>query len=155
MAEDQRGISKPRGRPFPKGASGNTKGRPKDLLPSIKDLAPKEKRLDAQALKNMIIDHFGKKSEELADILTDPDAPALSKIIAKGITMAFEDGHMDKAEYLFRRAYGAVPQQLKVTASIKGLSAEEKIARGKEAIAFIEATRLEESKTIEGEIISE
>lgn len=131
-----------------KGQVLNPKGRGPTPLTAVNG-----ERITGQCLKELIIKHFGMNSEAIANVLTDPNANALCKIIAKTITMAYEEGHIDKAEYLFRRAYGAVPQQVKTTITTKGLTPEQKLEAGRRALAFLEAKQIEETKTIEAEVM--
>ncbi len=143
---------------FKKGQVANPRGRPKNALglPAIKDLLKARANLSASDLKSTIISHLAMSEEQISDVLTNDAEPVMNKIIARAITMALgPEGHTDKAEFLLRRAYGAVPQQVKVTATTKGMTVEQKLEAGRQAIAYLEAKRLEESKTIEGEVVSE
>lgn len=75
MAPAKKPKAKPRGRPFPKGVSGNKSGRPR--------LSPEQRqaRVDAQA----IIDaHTPDAAWQLVDTLLDEDQPTSARNLAAG-----------------------------------------------------------------------
>jgi len=81
---------KPRGRPWPKGVSGNPGGRPKEVG-HVRELARQ---------------HTETAIRTLVEIATDPGQPGRARVAA--------------AEAILDRAWGRPPQALEVDAAIKG-----------------------------------
>lgn len=88
--EQQPRKGKPRGRPWPKGVSGNPGGRPREVG-HVRELARQ---------------HTETAIKTLVEIATDPGQPGRARVAA--------------AEALLNRAWGKPPQALDVEANIRG-----------------------------------
>lgn len=82
--------AKPRGRPWPKGVSGNPGGRPREVG-HVRELARQ---------------HTEEAIRTLVEIATDPSQPGRARVAA--------------AEAILDRAWGRPPQALELDAEIKG-----------------------------------
>jgi len=87
MAANSKSTAKPRGRgkPFPKGVSGNPKGRPKD----------------GESWAGVFKDLANKTAEELADMFGDNDLGRTYKRFPKGVQMKYLVGGRVLAALMF------------------------------------------------------
>lgn len=121
------------------GQSGNPLGRP-PLPADLKNV----KEFDGHQLKRLIAKHLSCNLESLSSILSNPDARSIDILIAKTLMVCLESGNIEKAEFLFRRSFGSVTENVKLGVKQLGdKSPEERMAAGRAAIAFLESQRAE------------
>lgn len=84
---------------FKPGQSGNPNGRPKtppDLLAA--------RNFSREELERAVLQIVWAKEDAVADVLLDPDAPMITRIVARLTTNAFVTGDVKTAAFLFDRA---------------------------------------------------
>jgi hypothetical protein len=118
-------MSKPRGKPFPKGCSGNPGGKPKNP----KAIRDRQVIADVKELSRL---EGPEAVRQLAAIMKDERAPHAARVSA--------------ANSLLDRGYGRPPQSVDVTANVSAVLPQERardiIARRLDSIAErIEAER--------------
>ena len=118
-------MSKPRGKPFPKGCSGNPGGKPKNP----KAIRDRQVMADVKELSRL---EGPEAVRQLAAIMKDERAPHAARVSA--------------ANSLLDRGYGRPPQSVDVTANVSAVLPQERardiIARRLDSIAErIEAER--------------
>lgn len=84
-----------------KGESGNPKGRPKKLVPSMKVEGYKLFEINdtIQSIISMNI-------EQLKNVWNDPNATILEKTVAGALRKSLEKGNLESVETLLNRIYG-------------------------------------------------
>lgn len=109
-------------RPFPKGVSGNPKGRPKDPIELI--LTKQMSQAEFRIMMNKILQA---KPEDLKDFR----GTALERAIASIVEHAIKTGDPTRIEFFLQRMFGKVPDKIEVTAvdELKQLSDEELLER--------------------------
>jgi hypothetical protein len=117
----------------------NPGGRPQ-LSPELKAI----KQYNLFELKRHISKLFRMTPEALKDIINNPMTPVIEIIIARTIQTSIKTGDIYKAEILFNRLFGKVAERIQFKA-LDGMTKEEKIEAGKQALALLEAKREERS----------
>jgi hypothetical protein len=84
-----------------KGESGNPKGRPKKLVPTMKVEGYKLFEINdtIQSIISMNI-------EQLKNVWNDPNATILEKTVAGALRKSLEKGNLESVETLLNRVYG-------------------------------------------------
>jgi hypothetical protein len=92
-----------------KGESGNPKGRPKKLVPSMKIEGYKLTEINdtIQSIISMNMD-------DLKKVWNDPNATILEKTVAGALRKSLEKGNLESVETLLNRVYGKPKEKLDV-----------------------------------------
>lgn len=92
-----------------KGESGNPKGRPKKLVPSMKVDGYRLSEINdaIQSIISMTMD-------ELKDVWNNPKATILEKTVAGALKKSLEKGNLDSLETLINRIYGKPKEKLDI-----------------------------------------
>lgn len=92
-----------------KGESGNPKGRPKKLVPSMKIDGYKLTEINdtIQSIVSMNI-------EELKHVYDNPKSTILEKTVANALRKSLEKGNLEAIETLINRVYGKPKENLNV-----------------------------------------
>ena len=93
---------------YKKGQSGNLKGRPRDMLKSVKKLTKDELEDIASLVSKSTV-------EELRQILKDPDSTAIRVMVVRVVIKIIERGDMDSLDKLLNRMIGKVREKVDVT----------------------------------------
>jgi len=100
-----------------KGESGNPKGRPKKLVPSLKIEGYKLAEINdtIQSIISMTVD-------ELKMVWDNPKSTILEKTVAGALRKSLEKGNLESVETLINRVYGKPKEKLDVTSDGKPIS---------------------------------
>ena len=100
-----------------KGESGNPKGRPKKLVPSLKIEGYKLAEINdtIQSIISMTLD-------ELKMVWDNPKSTILEKTVAGALRKSLEKGNLESVETLINRVYGKPKEKLDVTSDGKPIS---------------------------------
>ena len=92
-----------------KGESGNPKGRPKKLVPSMKVEGYKLTEINdtIQALVSMNV-------KDLKSVYENPNATILEKTVAAALRRSLEEGDLNSIETLMNRVYGKPKEKMEV-----------------------------------------
>jgi hypothetical protein len=92
-----------------KGESGNPKGRPKKLVPSMKVEGYKLTEINdtIQALVSMNV-------KDLKSVYENPNATILEKTVAAALRKSLEEGDLDSIETLMNRVYGKPKEKMEL-----------------------------------------
>ncbi|CAB4136847.1 hypothetical protein UFOVP1479_24 [uncultured Caudovirales phage] len=96
-------------RRWSKGESGNPKGRPKKLVPSMKVEGYKLTEINdtIQALVSMNV-------KDLKSVYENPNATILEKTVAAALRKSLEEGDLDSIETLMNRVYGKPKEKMEL-----------------------------------------
>jgi hypothetical protein len=100
-----------------KGESGNPKGRPKKLVPSLKIEGYKLAEINdtIQSIISMTVD-------ELKMVWDNPRSTILEKTVAGALRKSLEKGNLESVETLINRVYGKPKEKLDVTSNGQPIS---------------------------------
>jgi hypothetical protein len=100
-----------------KGESGNPKGRPKKLVPSMKVEGYKLTEINdtIQAIISMTMD-------ELKLVWNNPNSTILEKTVAGALKKSLEKGNLESVETLINRVYGKPKDKIDLTTDGQPLS---------------------------------
>jgi hypothetical protein len=92
-----------------KGESGNPKGRPKKLVPSMKVEGYKLTEINdtIQSIISMTMD-------ELKDVWNNPKSTILEKTVAGALKKSLEKGNLESVETLINRVYGKPKEKIDI-----------------------------------------
>ena len=92
-----------------RGESGNPKGRPKKLVPSMKVEGYKLTEINdtIQALVSMNV-------KDLKSVYENPNATILEKTVAAALRKSLEEGDLDSIETLMNRVYGKPKEKMEL-----------------------------------------
>jgi hypothetical protein len=98
-----------------KGESGNPKGRPKKLVPSMKVEGYKLTEINdtIQSIISMTV-------EELKHVWDNPNSTILEKTVAGALRKSLEKGNLESVETLINRVYGKPKEKIEM--ETKGVS---------------------------------
>lgn len=92
-----------------KGESGNPKGRPKKLVPSMKMEGYKLVEI------NDTIQHIiSMNQEQLKSVMDNPKATILERSVANALMMSFKKGTLENIETLLNRVYGKPKEKVEM-----------------------------------------
>ena len=96
-------------RRWSKGESGNPKGRPKKLVPSMKVEGYKLTEINdtIQALVSMNV-------KDLKSVYENPNATILEKTVAAALRKSLEEGDLDSIETLMNGVYGKPKEKMEL-----------------------------------------
>jgi hypothetical protein len=92
-----------------KGESGNPKGRPKKLVPSMKIEGYK-----LTEINDTIQSIISMNLEELKEVWNNPNSTVLEKTVAGALRKSLEKGNLESVETLLNRVYGKPKEKLDV-----------------------------------------
>lgn len=94
------------GRDWPKGQSANPAGRPA-ILPEIKEA----RKANANDLTRILHTQLKMSRDELKEILSNKETPAMDLLVANILSKAIVSGDQTRAGFLFDRAFGKLPEK--------------------------------------------
>jgi len=92
-----------------KGESGNPKGRPKKLVPSMKMEGYKLPEINDTIQHIISMNH-----EQLKSVLDNPNATILEKTVANALVMSLKKGTLENIETLLNRVYGKPKEKIEM-----------------------------------------
>jgi hypothetical protein len=112
MAKEIQGRNGGKLKIWEKGESGNPKGRPKKLVPSMKIEGYKLTEINdtIQSIISMTV-------EELKMIWDNPNSTILEKTVAGALRKSLEKGNLESVETLINRVYGKPKEKLDLTSN--------------------------------------
>lgn len=107
MAKEIQGRNGGKLKIWEKGESGNPKGRPKKLVPSMKIEGYKLVEINdtIQSLISMTM-------EELKHVWDNPNSTILEKTVAGALRKSIEKGNLESVETLINRVYGKPKEKI-------------------------------------------
>lgn len=123
-------MALPRGRPFPKGVSGNPLGKPKMAVELQKIRALNQTTFTATVNKFLSM-----TKDEVKAASKDPSTPVLELMVASVMSKAIEAGDQQRLNFLLDRIVGKVPD--KVSLNVSHLSDQELHEQLNDAIKLI------------------
>jgi hypothetical protein len=112
MAKEIQGKNGGKLKIWEKGESGNPKGRPKKLVPSMKIDGYKLTEINdtIQSIISMTV-------EELKMVWDNPKSTILEKTVAGALRKSLEKGNLESVETLINRVYGKPKEKLDLTSN--------------------------------------
>jgi hypothetical protein len=112
MAKEIQGKNGGKLKIWEKGESGNPKGRPKKLVPSMKIDGYKLTEINdtIQSIISMTVD-------ELKMIWDNPKSTILEKTVAGALRKSLEKGNLESVETLINRVYGKPKEKVDLTSN--------------------------------------
>ncbi len=112
MAKEIQGRNGGKLKIWEKGESGNPKGRPKKLVPSMKIDGYKLTEINdtIQSIISMTVD-------ELKMVWDNPKSTILEKTVAGALRKSLEKGNLESVETLINRVYGKPKEKLDLTSN--------------------------------------
>lgn len=101
-----------------KGESGNPKGRPKKLHPTLMKTTAYSKNQIVDIIQYMV----SLTEKQLNEILEDNESTVFEKTIASAIKKSISKGYLDSIETLLNRVYGKPSDSLDITSNGKDLN---------------------------------
>ena len=92
-----------------KGESGNPKGRPKKLVPSMKMEGYKLPEINDTIQHIISMNH-----EQLKSVLDNPEATILEKTVANALVTSLKKGTLENIETLLNRVYGKPKEKVEM-----------------------------------------
>lgn len=112
MAKEIQGRNGGKLKIWEKGESGNPKGRPKKLVPSMKIEGYKLTEINdtIQSIISMTVD-------ELRMVWDNPKSTILEKTVAGALRKSLEKGNLESVETLINRVYGKPKEKVDLTSN--------------------------------------
>lgn len=95
------------GKDFVPGKSGNINGRP-SIPKELRDL----KKYTAEELEELITTLFNATDAEIEEIIRDPAAPRIKKLMAQVLEKSYESGNMSQVDMVLSRIIGKVREKV-------------------------------------------